>query len=104
MPCLLLHFENSLRILEKMTFDICNDSAMRNVAKNCDLMALCLFKRNQTTEALHFINKSTSICRVTDVDVHSDLNVADSSHEIYVFLLNLNRLMDYYQTHHGNDI
>ena len=88
----LLYFENSLKILEKMTFDTGIISDTRNVAKNCDLIALCLLKRNKTTKALPYINKSISICRDTDVDVHSDLNFADSLHEIHVFLLNLNKL------------
>ena len=90
----LLHFENSWKILEKMTFDIGKDSATRIVAKNCDMIALCLLKRNKTTEELHFIYKSVSICQETDVivDVRSDLNFADSLHEIFVFLLNLNKL------------
>ena len=44
-------------------------------AKNCDLIVLSLFKRNKTTEVMHFINKSISICQDTDVDVHSDLNL-----------------------------
>ena len=88
----LLHFENCLKILEKRVFDSANIFEMRIVAKNCDLIALCLFKRNETNEALHFINKSISICQDTDVDVHSDLNFTDSLHEIHVFLLNLNKL------------
>ena len=89
----LLHCKNCLKILENVTFDTGNISGMRNVAvKSCDLIALCLFKRHETTEALHFINKSISICQDTDVDVHSDLNFADSLHEIHVFLLNLNKL------------
>ena len=89
----LLHCKNSLKILENMTFDTGNISGMRNVAvKNCDLIALCLFKKHETTEALHFINKSISICQDTDVDVPSDLNFADSLHKIHVFLLNLNKL------------
>ena len=86
------HFKNFLKILEKRVFDPAIIFEMRSVAKNCDLIALSLFKRNETTEALHFINKSISTCQDIDVDVHSDLNFADSLLEIHVFLLNLNKL------------
>ena len=88
----LLHFKNALQIFEKMILGTGDTSDMRGVAKNCDLIALCLFKRNKTAEALHFINKSISIFQGTDVDVYSDVNFADSLHEIYVLLLNLNEL------------